>query len=187
MKRYHDPLDAIRCLKETLPRLQEYDIPPTPDNFTVWYEYAAGTSPELSKEIDRLIAAGTEFTAAVNEDLYTRHFEGDEGAYIESVQAQVSGIVRELLGFMGGMGQDLGDFQGTLESCTASLDGEPTLGEMRGLVASLMTETKRVRDNSQNMERALSTLSQEVESMRSDIPISRATSPEPSARWSKVS
>ena len=43
-------------------RMAKLDIPPTPDNFAVWYSYLRGDDPDLVHMIDRLLEAGEAFT-----------------------------------------------------------------------------------------------------------------------------
>src|SRR5206468_5331119 len=41
-------------------------VPPVPDNFAVWFNYATGASPGLKEAIDALIAGNKPFDAATN-------------------------------------------------------------------------------------------------------------------------
>ncbi len=53
--------------------MADRSIPPTPHNYRIWYEYAAGWNPDLTREIDRLIASGEGFPPAVMERLHLTH------------------------------------------------------------------------------------------------------------------
>ena len=35
--------------------MSQYAVPPTPENFSIWFEYAMGASPALRQTIDTLI------------------------------------------------------------------------------------------------------------------------------------
>src|SRR5215831_14921434 len=48
-------------------------VPPTPQNFHVWFKYALGTPVELKRTIDILVANKRKFDAATNRDLYTTY------------------------------------------------------------------------------------------------------------------
>ena len=48
-------------------------IPATPENFSVWFSYAKGTSPALRKSIDILIGGKRKFDAVVNHDLFVTY------------------------------------------------------------------------------------------------------------------
>ena len=48
----------------------QHGVPPTPDNFSVWFYYVSGGSLTLKKTIDILIANKRKFDSATNRDLY---------------------------------------------------------------------------------------------------------------------
>ena len=50
--------------------MSQHGVPPTPDNFSVWFYYAMGGSLTLKKTIDVLIANKRKFDSGVNRDLY---------------------------------------------------------------------------------------------------------------------
>ena len=45
-------------------------IPPTPHNFAVWYAYASGSTPSLTRAIDILDSNRVDYTAERNMELY---------------------------------------------------------------------------------------------------------------------
>ena len=50
--------------------MAQHGVPPTPDNFSVWFYYVMGGSLTLKKTIDILIANKRKFDSATNRDLY---------------------------------------------------------------------------------------------------------------------
>ena len=53
--------------------MAQHRVPPTPDNFSVWFYYAMGGSLTLKKTIDILIANKRKFDSVVNRDLYVTY------------------------------------------------------------------------------------------------------------------
>src|SRR5579872_6083188 len=53
--------------------MAQHGVPPTPDNFSVWFYYAMGGSLTLKKTIDILIANKRKFDSATNRDLYVTY------------------------------------------------------------------------------------------------------------------
>ena len=58
--------------ERTLNALVRRNIPPTPNNFAVWYAHLTGEHPELSRAIEALDSARTEFTAARCAELHAK-------------------------------------------------------------------------------------------------------------------
>ncbi len=50
--------------------MSQQSVPATPSNFSVWFDYAMGTSPALRKTIDILIGNKRKFDSSINRELY---------------------------------------------------------------------------------------------------------------------
>ncbi len=48
-------------------------MPPTPNNFHVWFKYALGSSPDLKRAIDILIGNKRKFDTDTNRDLFATY------------------------------------------------------------------------------------------------------------------
>ena len=57
---------TANLLREAIPIMSKLNIPLTPENYHVWYEYTLGGNLELNKTIDELLENGTKFTSKVN-------------------------------------------------------------------------------------------------------------------------
>ena len=49
--------------------MAEHGVPRTPANFSVWFNYARGASPDLKRAIDAVIADGRSFDVNTNREL----------------------------------------------------------------------------------------------------------------------
>src|SRR4029077_7406992 len=55
--------------------MSQHGVSPTPENFSVWFNYAMGASPALRKTIDILIANKRKFDPAINHELYVTYID----------------------------------------------------------------------------------------------------------------
>ena len=76
---------SAKLAEEACKAMALHDIVPTPNNYTVWYSYAAGTMQPLRQSIDALIAKQTVFTEEINEELYKRYF-GAAGEHVDVLE-----------------------------------------------------------------------------------------------------
>jgi diguanylate cyclase len=53
-------------------------IPPTPNNFAVWFQYCRGTWPQLNKTIDILLTSKRPFDMAANHSLHAAYVKQNE-------------------------------------------------------------------------------------------------------------
>src|SRR5665647_285583 len=57
-------------------------VPPTPNNFSVWFNYAMGASPALRKTIDILIGNKRKFDASINHELFVTYIGAQPGRIV---------------------------------------------------------------------------------------------------------
>ena len=60
--------------------MTQQSVPVTPGNFSVWFDYAMGTSPALRKTFDILIGNKRKFDASINRELYATFVKPQSGA-----------------------------------------------------------------------------------------------------------
>jgi len=79
--------DAMRLMAQ-------YRVPPTPQNFAVWYCFVSGRDPGLCKTLDLLIAKGERFTDFQNAAIFERFFGYlKEAATVEETGETMSRIL----------------------------------------------------------------------------------------------
>lgn len=69
--------DATATAGCALQLMAEHAVPATPQNFEVWFKFALGASPELSKLINILIESKRGFDSATNRSLFQTYVGGD--------------------------------------------------------------------------------------------------------------
>src|SRR5580698_10634442 len=83
--------------------MAQHRVPPSPDNFAVWFYYAMGGSLTLKKTIDILIANKRKFDSVVNRDLYLTyvkpHSDSDRST-TEDFPDQLHGVIASAKDFL---------------------------------------------------------------------------------------
>ena len=46
---------AVAYLKQALPKMLQYELPPHPVNYSLWYDYVSARSPALNRAMDQLL------------------------------------------------------------------------------------------------------------------------------------
>jgi diguanylate cyclase len=145
------------------------EVPPTPQNYAVWYAYVAGTVPELKRVLDILISNKQPITAEISAELYARFF--DEGGQIKLLTAaggrlrhivdQVKKQLESAVGDASAFGRTLDDFS------TAIGEGEEE--GMRTLIDDLLVETQRVAERNRQLEDRLGRTADEVSELKQNL------------------
>ncbi len=89
----------IKLAGLTWQQMMAASIPPSPDNFRVWYTYFADLNLDLKREIDRLLIAKESFTSEVNASLRELLSRGDSDPVLlaeihEATGEIISGIIK---------------------------------------------------------------------------------------------
>ena len=150
------------------------EVPPTPENYAVWYAYATGLLPELNRTIDILISNKQEFTQALNAELYHRfcdtgrHFNllNETGGRLQHTVDQVMRDIKSASGEASAFGK-------TLDQYSSEMGGAPGDEEMRALVSGLILETQRMAERNRSLEDKLTQSSGEIAELRQNLEVVR--------------
>ena len=92
-----DELDfeyATSVAEKAVRSMAEQRVPPTPNNFHVWFKYVLGTPPELKRAIDILIGNKRKFDVATNHEIYSRTISARKPRTMPSPTTSRSNCIR---------------------------------------------------------------------------------------------
>jgi diguanylate cyclase len=119
--------------------MSQHRVPLTPNNFSVWFSYATGTSPALRKTIDILVG---KFDSATNRDLYVTYLnplsDGDD--FPEQLQGVISSAKQFLATAISDNRTQIEALGEVSSECQAVSDPRPIIEK---LVKELSNATKR--------------------------------------------
>lgn len=149
-------------------RMTDHKVPPTPDNYAIWYAYVSDGLPDLRKEIDQLLAEGTPFTPDVCESLFLRHFGSererlgldDASRRLESAMDSVAEAVGSVEKGAAAYGRELADFSGRIG------DGS---GDVAAVLAAMQEKTRQMTAMNAALERQLTESRNEVTELRANL------------------
>src|SRR5580700_2192940 len=130
--------------------MSQHSVPPTPDNFSVWFYYAMGGSLTLKKTIDILIANKRKFDSFVNRDLYLTYVNphADRSAS-EDFPEQLRGVIDSAKDFLA---TAISDNRTQLETLgEVSSECKPT-ADPRPIIEKLVKELSKATSRSSALE-----------------------------------
>ena len=150
--------------------MKKRGITSNPENFHIWYEYVAGGNAELKATVKALIASGQAFDSSTNRDLYQRYFGPeitlDQSAVwserIEAVAATIMSALATTEKDTQNYGQVLADFSGGLE-------GADNPGDIKGMVTSMLQETKAMANQVEHLQTKVSSSTDEIVQLREQL------------------
>lgn len=77
----HNKRQASKLMHSAIPLMAKLEIPPTPYNYGIWYEYSSNRSPELNQVVDRALRRFGSLPAFVSQDLFSEFLLAEEFQY----------------------------------------------------------------------------------------------------------
>jgi len=157
---------TANLLREAIPKMSQLNIPLTPENYHVWYEYTMGGCLELNKAIDKLLKDDTTFTSAINQELYSTYiYTAPEESFQQSIQKLVTTLFKKITG----MTRKTQNFSSSLEKYNNILKRDPDIDTIASLIFNLIDDTDSVLKTNQSMESMLEAMNEEVDILRNNL------------------
>ncbi|ARU58560.1 signal transduction diguanylate cyclase [Oleiphilus messinensis] len=169
MKSQGELTQAIHYLKLALPEMSKRNIPTTPQNYAVWYEYIAGNNGALRKEIDSLIKKGADFSGKINSSLYQKHIEGNSLSAVDSIRTEVRKIINDLLQQFSSSSDGLAGYGEVLERFSENIESADDVDSIRFLVTELVNQTKEQEQRTRDMQSSLQKMAEEIQSLKGEV------------------
>ncbi len=158
---------AQALAKTAVGLMAERSVAPTPENFELFYAYAAGDNPAVSRIMGDMIAGRRAFTPTVLDDLRKRFFtKGRLEDAMDNLGQGVSDTLETVLGKLAEAGQNTVDYSRALSEASGELGGDQSPAALRKLVNSLRTATRSMAERTQSLESELQTSSREVNELK---------------------
>jgi diguanylate cyclase len=132
--------------------MSQHRVPPTPDNFSVWFYYAMGGSLTLKKTVDILIASKRKFDSVVNRDLYVTYIDPlSDLSTTEDFPEQLRGVIASAQDFLA---TAISDNRSQLENlgevtseCQAAADPRPIIEKLVKELSNATTRSSALEAN----------------------------------------
>ncbi len=164
------PEQAADFAARALDEMRRRAIPPTPNNFAVWYMHVSARMPVLSQALQNLDDAGRPFSERDNADLHGRFFTADaEEAAISDTAAKLNAEMTHVIGHISTAGEDAGSYGLELGKAIESMVTGESSEDLNLALASVLTTTKSMEMKNRALEEKLRHSAAEVTRLRSDM------------------
>ena len=160
---------TANLLRVAIPQMSKLDIPLTPENYHVWYEYTMGTNEELSKAIDALLSEKKKFTSQINKHLHATYITSSADDKLRAYQQDVQKLASQLYEKINGMTTKTRSFSSTLDKCNNVLQVNPDINTVTGIINNLIDETDSVLQDNETMESELVSMNQEADELKQSL------------------
>jgi diguanylate cyclase len=143
-------------------------VPPTPNNFHVWFKYALGAPPELKRTIDILIGNKRKFDRATNSELFVTYVgsKGSDDAVAYNVSQQLHAVMKSAREYLAAA---ISDNRTQMEAISQVADQRDAGVDPKLLVETLMKELARATTRAEKLEANFAEKSRELDVIRDSL------------------
>jgi len=171
----HERTQALA--KSAIALMAEREVAPSPENFQLFYAYAAGENPAVSKVMEDMIAEQRPFTPQILENMRERFFSKSMlDTAVDDIGAEITGTMKTVLDKLAAAGRHTEDYGRQLSAASGELVGDHTPAHLENLVASLIGATKVMESRTKSLEEELQRSSHEVNELRTKLDDARRES-----------
>jgi diguanylate cyclase len=144
-------IEAHSLANAAFATLQHYEIPASPHNYELWYEYHAGHSPDLRRTIDVIISNNAGFDERNLRDLYATFFSpAKEEQAVRETSLAVQETLQDVIALADRAQADARQFGVTLSGVAAGDFGK-SIESLKERIQHLLRETQKTAGRSEDV------------------------------------
>jgi diguanylate cyclase len=159
---------ATSVARKAIDLMAKYRVPPTPDNFSVWFTYALGASIELKRAIDILIGNKRRFDAKTNNDLFNAYvgLQGSDGRTINHASQRLRSLMVSARQFLS---TAIADNHSQMQAISDAADRGGAEVNSRQLIENLIKELEKATTRATDLETNFAEKARELDSIRDSL------------------
>lgn len=169
MNPYTDDFDkASEHLRQALALLSKHKIPPSPLNYRIGYDAAAGRNERLRQEFENRLNSPAGISQEALWQLYANHFLQDDET-LEQLRKDLRILVTSLQQEFSRAGGNIAGYADTLNRFAGILESESSIVQITAEVHRVIEDTRHMERSQTRLESQMSGVMQEMESMRQEL------------------
>ncbi len=166
--------ESAGYVRLALPLMSQYNIPITPRNYAVWYDYVSGKSRELREAIDAMLSKAEQFSDEINDVLYQRFCsEMDEGALVD-LRNNLRQLLIDIFSQVAQLTEQAGEYETIVSKSVDKLSEGTSIQDIREVVDDIIVETKKIGHSGRATQEKLQEATDELESLKKEFEQAKA-------------
>ena len=163
-------VESAKTLKKALPLMMKYSVPTTPDNYALWYHYAAEKNTPLKESMDKLLESCDICPPIQAESLYREHVVPQTEREAWELRTTIEKMMTQLDKSIVDTHSDTDQFQQSFEKTVANISKVEEEGwsidEVVGLLKNLEKDAKQMRNATSFFSNSLTLAKKEIDALK---------------------
>ncbi len=164
-----DFMQASEYLRLVLPFLSKYQIPASPINYLIGYEYISAGNVALKKAIDNIIDQSSSITEKKLLEIYQQYISRDDTNAINTVRMKLQSIMNTLQDEYLISSQELNQYLSSLSHYVEILSTPLEKNQLDDETRKVVVDTQSTETSQRNLDNKLSSMMDEVQLLRQQL------------------
>lgn len=161
--------ETTHSASQAMNLMEKYGISPTPQNYTLWFEYCCSSIPKLNQKLDALINDDKAFTEEVCNSLYIEFFKQDHISASLSSSDAIAKVTEQIQGELAQVGDTISDYGDLLENSVCDLEQNASISAIKELTTHLIQSSRKAQKESAASADSLKKMSQEIDRLTEEL------------------
>jgi diguanylate cyclase len=161
--------ESKNYVRLALPLMSKHDIPITPRNYTVFYNYVSGGNRELSKAVDAIIEKGLTIDDEKIKNLYFQFCTEKDETGLRNLRNDLQKILTTILSEITGFTGQTEKFETLVSNSLAKLSDDASVQEIKDVVNEIIVATKKMGGFGNTIQHKLKETTDELEAIKKDF------------------
>lgn len=170
MATFESTAQAAEYAMSAFKKMHELKIPATPENYTIWYKWAAGSDSDLVRHVDQLIQESQHFDETCCEEIYNDYVNQSSSHKVIEANHKLEETLQLIVKSLDGADERTEDYADSLQDFGKILDD--SVGDHKELshfVSSLTQKTLEVARQNKELQATVQHTSSEMKTLRENL------------------
>lgn len=161
---------AADILRQAVPLMVKYNIPPNPLNYALWYTYVSQSLPELNAKLDKAIETYGTCPTMVGEQMFQEHITQSSQDANGDFESNVLKLVADLNSHASQTARSTENYSSVLESSLEAMnEATKTALPLESIIQNLAVNTKEISATTREFQRKIDAAQAEIEALRAEL------------------
>ncbi|MFQ3186280.1 MAG: diguanylate cyclase [Marinomonas primoryensis] len=165
----HNIKQANQLMRSAIPLMVKLDIPPTPYNYGIWYEYASNKNPRLNQVVDRALRRFGSLPAFVSKELFHEFLLPEEHKHAQRQGSTLKNLTTSLGDETTTVSNELTRFNRTLRDTKKALKNINDATQIEQVALLLDQATFKTNQAIETFGRSLFAAQEELATLRAQL------------------
>ncbi|ETX11461.1 diguanylate cyclase [Marinomonas ushuaiensis DSM 15871] len=165
----HSVTQANELMRLAIPLMEKLDIPPTPYNYGIWYEYTSNRTPKLNRVVDRTLRRFGSLPAFVSQELFNEFLLPKEFQYAYQQGPVLKELTDNLESETSTASNEIHTFHEALRNTKEALKDIKTPDQLEKLTSQLELRTLKTNQIIEHYSQSLLRAQEEIAKLREGL------------------